>query len=166
MASDEDKRNLDHAPSNRPHLSMCGKFHLFGQFPAEWPEATKRPSDTHKRTKQEHEARSARETKGFQPLPARWVSGTLTGHVTTPQTVGNSQPIVSFEYRVALVPAASAYVSNSDVSLVRASPAVSSSAMTRGTLLRMIPVYAAIVSSEGQAQPAASACRPMDAPAS
>jgi hypothetical protein len=84
------------------------------------PEVTKRPSDTHKRTKQEHEARSARETKSFQPLPARWVSGTLTGHVTTPQTVGNSQPIVSFEYRVALVPAASAYVSNPDVSLVRA----------------------------------------------
>ena len=34
-----------------------------------WPEVTKRPSDTHKRTKQEHEARSVRETKGFQPLP-------------------------------------------------------------------------------------------------
>ena len=32
------------------------------------PEVTKRSSDTHKRTKQEHEARSVRETKGFQPL--------------------------------------------------------------------------------------------------
>jgi hypothetical protein len=53
-------------------------------------------------------------------LPARWVSGTLTGHATTPQTVENPQPIVSFEYRVALVPAASAYVSNPDVSLVLA----------------------------------------------
>src|SRR5271165_4375021 len=84
------------------------------------PEVTKRPSDTHKRTKQEHEARPARETKGFQPLPARWVSGTLRGHATTPQTVGDPQPIVSFEYRVALVPAASAYVSNLDVSLVPA----------------------------------------------
>jgi hypothetical protein len=28
---------------------------------------------------------------------------TLTGHAATPQTVGNSQPIVSFEYRVALL---------------------------------------------------------------
>jgi type IV secretory pathway TraG/TraD family ATPase VirD4 len=53
-------------------------------------------------------------------LPARWVSGTLTGHATTPQTVGNPQPIVSFEYRVALVPAASAYVSNLSVSLLLA----------------------------------------------
>jgi Resolvase, N terminal domain len=62
-------------------------------FPS-WPELTKRLSDTHKRTKHEHEARPARETKGFQPLPARWVSGTLTGHATTLQTVGNPQPIV------------------------------------------------------------------------
>jgi hypothetical protein len=37
------------------------------------------PLDTHKRTKQEREARPARETRGIQPLPARWVSGTLTG---------------------------------------------------------------------------------------
>lgn len=55
-------------------------------------------------------------------MPARWVSATLTGHATSPQTVGNPQPIVSFEYRVALVPAASAYVSNPDVSLARAIP--------------------------------------------
>jgi len=61
-----------------------------------------------------------RETKGYQPCQARWVSGTLTGHATTPQTVGNPQPIVSFEYRVARVPASSAYVSNPDVSLVLA----------------------------------------------
>jgi hypothetical protein len=47
-------------------------------------EATKLPSDTHKWTKEEHEARPARETKGFQRLPARWVSGTLTGYATTP----------------------------------------------------------------------------------
>src|SRR5271170_6939150 len=44
-----------------------------------WPEVTKRPSDTHKRTKPEHEVRPARETKGFQRLPVRWVSGTLRG---------------------------------------------------------------------------------------
>jgi hypothetical protein len=37
-------------------------------------------------------------------------SVTLRGPATTPQTVGNPQPIVSLEYRVALVPAASAYV--------------------------------------------------------
>jgi Helix-turn-helix domain of resolvase/Resolvase, N terminal domain len=83
-------------------------------------EVTKRPADTHKRTKQEHKARPARETKGFQRLPVRWVSGTLRGPATTSQTVGNQQPIVSFEYRVALVPAASAYMSNLHVSLVLA----------------------------------------------
>lgn len=48
------------------------------------------------------------------------MSGMLTGHATTPQTVGYPQPIVSFEYRVARVPASSAYVSNLDVSLVLA----------------------------------------------
>ena len=51
-----------------------------------------------------------RETKGFQRLPFRWVGGDAESLATTPQTVGNPQPIVSFEYRVALVPAASAYV--------------------------------------------------------
>jgi hypothetical protein len=82
------------------------------------PKVTKHPSDTHKRAKQGHKARSARQTKGFQRLSVRWISGTLRGPATTRQTVGNPQPIVCFEYWIALVPAASAYVSNLDVSLV------------------------------------------------
>src|SRR5271155_3575493 len=45
-----------------------------------WPEVTKRPSDTHKRTKQEHEARPARETKGFQRLPASLGIGDAERH--------------------------------------------------------------------------------------
>jgi hypothetical protein len=72
-------------------------------------------------------------------LPARWVSGTLTGQAATPQTVGNPQPIVSSEYRVALVPAASAYVSNPDVSLVLAGMLILLRQETGATIPSEIP---------------------------
>src|SRR6266478_3970467 len=85
------------------------------------PEVTKRPSDTHKRTKQEREARPARETRGIQPLPARRVSGALTGPRYPPRRPSEIyNPLFSLKCRVTLVPAASAYVSNPDVSLVLA----------------------------------------------
>jgi integrase len=61
-----------------------------------------------------------RETEGFQPLPGSLGIGDPDRPRHHPQTVGNPQPIVSFEYRVARVPASSAYVSNPDVSLVLA----------------------------------------------
>ena len=54
-------------------VSSDGSLYVVGEhesrgFSAGRPEVTKRSSDTHKRTKQEHEARSVRETKGFQSL--------------------------------------------------------------------------------------------------
>ena len=54
---------------------MTSVWRLTFRSPCSWPEVTKRPSDTDKRTKQEHEARPARGTKGFQRLPVRWVIG-------------------------------------------------------------------------------------------
>jgi hypothetical protein len=68
---------------------------------------------------------------------------TLRGPATTPQTVGNPQPIVSFEYRVALVPAASAYVSNLDVSLVLADTANTQQDSQSGKLIS--PISSGIV---------------------